>query len=207
MQDVPDGEDSRDARLQQHGRSCGREPSGLLPVMAEIVPRKDASPSVAFDALREPCGPRLCSDEDEDRRRGDGLRSACLDVPQGQPLQAGPTVAVDHLNLVADADVRGDFQSLDQIIRHALRERRAPDEERHVLRRLGKVHRGLSDGVPTADHEDVFALHRRSFGHGCAEEDPCAAERIEVRDADAAIAHADGEDERSRHHPLCRPPT
>ncbi len=57
-------------------------------------------------------------------------------------------------DLGEEIDFRIGFDPLDQILRHALAQIRAPDRDRDAAVVLAQVDRGLSGGVPPSDDHD-----------------------------------------------------
>ena len=65
-----------------------------------------------------------------------------------------------------NANIRRRGQLEDEVLRHAVRERIAPDEQRDLLGVLGQVERRLPGGVARANHAHRTASHRPGLTYG-----------------------------------------
>jgi len=78
-------------------------------------------------------------------------------------------------------------QTLDEVLRHAVREIAAAVDETYTRRARGKKHRRLTRGVASADYYDllIFATPRLKLGRCIVE--PCTLEAILLRHSELAV--------------------
>ena len=83
----------------------------------------------------------------------------------------------------------------DEVVRHRRRQRGAAGDDRDAGGVAGEVQGGLAAGVAGTDDDDVGVLQRAGVRGRSAVEHPATDERLERRDAEAAVRHAAGEDD------------
>ena len=104
----------------------------------------------------------------------------------------GRGARVDDLRPGDEADARG-IQLVDEVPRHARRERRAAHHQRHRSCVAREVQRGLPGRVAAADDEHVAARLRPRLHRGGAVEDRGADERLQPGRGEPPIRDARGE--------------
>src|SRR5262245_24097426 len=107
-----------------------------------------------------------------------------------------------YLRLQFDRDIRLPMNLIDQIMRHAVFERRASNEERHPSRMIGEVDCRLACRISSADEMDVETLRGTHFAARCPVVDTLADESVEPLGAEASPRDTCGEDEGPRPHDL-----
>ena len=100
---------------------------------------EDEPPLVARDGAREPLGPRLGADEDEQGASGDAAPRTGGGVFQYQRFESAGAGAVDDLYAVADIYVRGGVDLPDEVVGHAVGQRLCAYQDRHLAGPLGHV--------------------------------------------------------------------
>jgi hypothetical protein len=128
-----------------------------------------------------------------------GRRSRRRAGPGTNSIAASRSVASLHrrdLGLGLDGHVRFRRQLVDQVLRHARRERLAAHEHRHRLGVAGEHHRRLPGRVAAADQVDGPAAEAERFGSGRAVVDAVAGEPVDARRPQPApldtVRHDDG---------------
>ena len=96
-----------------------------------------------------------------------------------------------------DGDVVPHPHLRDEIVRHARREGPSSDDHRHLSCESREMKCGLSGGVTTSHNEDLFVLHGRGLGDGCAVVDTCSHQRFQRRQFQAAIVCTRSQNNRS----------
>ncbi len=94
----------------------------------------------------------------------------------------------------AHVDVRRGLDLLDEVVRHPRLERRTAHNEGDATRIAREVQGGLPRRVPATRDEDVRSAERVGLRGRATVEDAGTVQRLERRDAEAAIACAGGED-------------
>ena len=112
---------------------------------------------VEYDATAEPTGVGIRSCHYE--HVGDILLLdfAGLSVPPSNPFEMVDAFKADNFRVCQQADVRGLFDSTNEVFRHCVSKARTSDEYVHVLCALGQKYSSLARGISTADHNDFFA--------------------------------------------------
>src|SRR5947209_1333636 len=130
--DVTRAEDAGNVRLEEE-RIAREGPAARLAVfLLEIRTGENEPMLVALHDLGNPVGPRLGTDEDEERR---GLELALLaTTSDGDGME--PFIAVDGGDPRSgeDGDIGRPVHLIDEILRHAVAKRVAADEHGDALR-------------------------------------------------------------------------
>ena len=100
----------------------------------------------------------------------------------------------DDLGAGFDDDVGCGLDLVDEVLGHALFERRAADEHAHLAGVAGEVHGGLAGRVGSADDVDVLVGAGVGLGQGRAVEDAFAAQVFFAGDAEPAVVDAGGDE-------------
>ena len=140
----------------------------------------------------------LRPDQEEERLgldRGLGLRG---EVAQHEVLEPPVAAAAHDLAAEPHLDVGRRLDLPHQVVRHAGAQRRGPDHERDRPCVAGEVQRGLPGRVGPAHDVDVVAHESGRFRGGAAVVHAGTVQVLELRDLDAAIAGAHGEEHRPR---------
>ena len=139
-------------------RRSGQSPAGLA-VLQEVGPGHHEPRLIAAHGIGQPLGARLGSDQDEQGSRPDRFGPTGFQIGKGQAFQAVLPGAAGHRDAAADGDVGGGVDLPDEVLRHAVRQRAAPDEQCHLRSVFSEVDRCLPGGVGATHHEDLAALH------------------------------------------------
>src|ERR1700704_3456857 len=99
-------------------------------------------------------------------------------------------VHLEHSGPQTYLDVLCHLDLIDEITRHAFRERFASDQHRHGASIAGKVNGGLSGRVCPADDVDIFAAAEKSFTHRAAVVDARAHQTIDSRHIQTSPLHS-----------------
>src|SRR5260370_927317 len=164
-----------------------------LSAAEEVWTGKNEPAFIALDCLTEPFRPRLRADENEQARGGEFTslsRGSALDRNPGEPRFSFDRY---HARPRPHLDVCCLFDLLDQVVRHRGGERHSAHQHQHFLRKLRKVHGGLTGGIRAANDVDCFALAGQRFGGSAAIINTGALQVLNPRNVQGLPLHAHGE--------------
>ena len=131
MAHVAGGEDSRNARLQKERIALERpRPIPLRDEIEDVSPGTNVATLVANHRGRKPRCLRVGADEHEQRLRCCASTRAALTVLDDDRFEMLGSFERDDLAHSFDLNVRLPRELLDQVMRHAGRERRSANEDR-----------------------------------------------------------------------------
>jgi len=193
---VAGGEDAGDARLQQE--RVARQLPALRPLAVDdqVRPGQDEADAVALHDAGHALAVGHGADEQEEGRRVNAVLLARFVILDGDPLQ--PIGAMHRLDRVArqHLDVVGGGDLVNEILRHALAERRGADEHRDLAGVAREEHGSLPGRVGPANDADVLAAVEGRLGQRRAVVDARPGQFGRAGHVQLLRRHAAGDDQR-----------
>jgi len=190
MTDVAGEEDTGMAALEEVRVSVEFPPGAAAAAGEDVRPGHEEAVFIAAQPAFRAARGGLAPDQNEQRVGPDLARYSCPAVSEQQALQLPVTHGAHDGGVGEDSDRRMLLESLYQVLRHLLRERRAADDERHRARVRRGVQRGLPRRVGSADDEDVAAPVEDQLAGRRAVVDPGADQLVDPVRIEPAVMGA-----------------
>src|SRR2546430_13516954 len=196
MANVPCAEHAGKIRLEEIWIASQRPAARTAVLLLEIGPGQYEAVLVPLHGARHPVSPRRGTDE---REEGRGIHVALL-VVAGERHGAQALIAVHCGDARASehGDIRRGLDLIDEVLRHALAEGGAADDQRDVPGILGEEEGRLTGGVTAADDEYFLIAARDRLGERGAVVDARAGERRRAGDVERPVGDAGGDEQRPR---------